>query len=141
MYRKIILILLLTLGLFAFDKSASNGEIFGTKDCPVCGMHIKKFYKTSHAIEYKDGTKKHFCSMACLKKAMKKGDVKDIYVADASSNKMINVKSAIYVIGSDVPATMGAKKSKIAFGSKADAIAFQKRHGGKIGDFNKALNE
>jgi len=141
MYKKIMLILALSLGLFGFDKSVSNGEIFGTADCPVCGMHIKKFYKTSHAIVYKDGTKKHFCSMVCLKKAMKGADIKDIYVADASSGKMINVKSATYVIGSDVPSTMGAKKSKIAFSSKADALAFQKKHGGEIGDFNKALNE
>jgi nitrous oxide reductase accessory protein NosL len=35
---------------------------------------------------------------------------------------------------------MGAKKSRLAFGSKSDAIAFQKEHGGTVGNFTDALN-
>ncbi len=127
----------LSLMLFAFDKGVSNGQIMGTSNCPSCNMNIKKFYKTSHAVKHKDGKKEHFCSMVCLKKEKKSGDT--VYVANASTGKMIKAKSATYVIGSDVPSTMGAKKSKIAFGSKSAAKAFQKKHGGVIGDFNKAL--
>ncbi len=139
MLKKVILLLTLTLTLFAFNKAVPNGQIMGTSKCPICHMDIHKFYKTSHAIVYKDGTKKHFCSIVCLKKGMKQGDVKTIYVANASTGKMIKAKSATYVIGSDVPATMGASKSKIAFGSKSDAQAFQKKHGGVIGNFDMAL--
>ncbi len=137
MVKKIILMLSLSLMLFAFDKSMPNGEIMGTAKCPSCNMSIKKYYKTSHAVKHKDGTKEHFCSMACLKKKKKSGDV--VYVANSSTGKMIKAKNATYVIGSDVPSTMGAKKSKIAFGSKSAAKAFQKKHGGEIGDYNKAL--
>ena len=127
----------LSLMLFAFDKSMPNGEIMGTSKCPSCNMSIKKYYKTSHALKHKDGTKEHFCSMGCLKKKKQSGDT--IYVANSSTGKMIKAKNATYVIGSDVPSTMGAKKSKIAFGTKSAAKAFQKKHGGVIGSFNTAL--
>ena len=137
MVKKILLMLALSLALFGFDKSVANGEIMGTSKCPVCNMDIHKFYKTSHGVKHKDGTKEHFCSMVCLKKGKKAGDT--MYVANAKTGKMIKAKSAVYVIGSDVPATMGAKKSKIAFATKSDAQAFQKKHGGAIGTFEDAL--
>jgi len=139
MVKKLLLLLMLSVSLFGFDKHVSNGEIMGTSKCPVCSMDIHKFYKTSHALKHKDGKEEHFCSMVCLKKGMKAGD--SIYVANAKTGKMINAKSAVYVIGSDVPSTMGAAKSKVAFASKSDAQAFQKKHGGVIGSFADALKE
>jgi len=138
MLKKLFLILTLTTALFSFDKNVPNGEIMGTSSCPVCNMKIKKFYKTSHALVYKDKKKEHFCSMTCLKKTIKKRkDIKKIYAVDAKSNKLINAKTATYVIGSDVPSTMGGK-SKVAFASKSTAKKFQKKHGGKIANFTKA---
>ena len=139
MVKKILLLLALSLSLFGFDKGVSNGEIMGTSKCPICSMSIKKFYKTSHAVKHKDGKKEHFCSMVCLKKGKKAGDT--VYVANAKTGKMIKAKNAVYVIGSDVPSTMGAAKSKIAFGSKSDAKAFQKKHGGVIGTYADALKQ
>ena len=138
MLKKLFLILTLTTSLFSFDKNVPNGEIMGTSSCPVCNMKIKKFYKTSHAVTYKDNKKEHFWSMSCLSKTMKKrSDIKKIYVVDANSNKLINAKTATYVIGSDVPSTMGGK-SKVAFLSKSSANKFQKKHGGKVVNFTRA---
>ena len=77
--------------------------------------------------------------MVCLKKGKKSGDT--VYVANASTGKMIKALSATYVIGSDVSGTMGASKSKVAFGSKSAAKAFQKKHGGIIGSYAKALKQ
>ena len=140
MLKTLLLLLTLSLALFAFDKSYSNGKIMGKSSCSICSMSIKKFYKTSHAVVYNDGKKEHFCSMSCLAKVMKKRkDIKTTYVADASTGKLINAKSATYIIGSDVPSTMGAKNSKLAFASKSSAKAFQKKHGGNIGSFAIAL--
>ncbi len=139
MVKKLLLLLAFSVALFGFSKSVSNGEIMGTAKCPVCNMDIHKYYKTSHAVKHKDGKKEHFCSMVCLKKGKKAGD--EVYVANAKTGKMIKAKSAVYVIGSDVPSTMGAKKSKIAFSSKGDAKAFQKKHGGVIGTYADALKE
>ena len=33
--------------------------------CNVCGMHLTKFYKTSHATEFKNGHKEQYCSLHC----------------------------------------------------------------------------
>ena len=33
--------------------------------CNVCGMHLTKFYKTSHATEFKNGHKEQYCSLPC----------------------------------------------------------------------------
>jgi nitrous oxide reductase accessory protein NosL len=139
MVKTLLLFISLSLATFAFDKSVSSGEIMGTATCPVCNMKIKKYYKTSHAVKHKNGKKEHFCSMACLKEGKKSGDI--VYVANASTGKMIKALSAIYVVGSDVSGTMGAKKSKIAFGSKSAAQKFQKKHGGVIMNYSKALNK
>ncbi len=139
MFKKLILLVSLSLALFAFDKNLPDGKIMGTASCPVCSMHIKKFYKTSHAVVYNDGKKEHFCSITCLAKTMKnRKDIKTIYVADASNGKLINAKSAIYVIGSKVPSTMGGS-SRLAFASQSSADTFQKKYGGKIGNFSMAL--
>ena len=137
MLKKVILLLSLSLALSAFDKGVSSGQIMGTSSCPICNMNIKKFYKSSHAVKHKDGKEEHFCSIVCLKKGKKAGDT--IYVANSTTGKMIKVQSATYIIGSDVPSTMGAKNSKVAFGSKSDAKKFQKNHGGSLGNFDKAL--
>lgn len=32
-------------------------------ECIICGMHLATFYKTSHAAETKDGTKRQYCSI------------------------------------------------------------------------------
>jgi len=139
MFKKLIILITLTLALFSFDKNVPNGKIMGTSSCPVCSMHIKKFYKTSHAVVYTNGKKEHFCSMACLAQTIKKRkDIKTIYVVDASTNKLINAKKAIYVIGSKVPSTMG-NSSRLAFASKSSAVEFQKKYGGKITNFSTAL--
>ena len=138
MLKKLFLILTLTTAIFSFDKNVPNGKIMGTSSCPICNMKIKKFYKTSHAVVYKDKKKEHFCSMHCLKEKMKKRkDIKKIYAVDAKSNKLIDAKTATYVIGSDVPSTMG-NKSRVAFSSKEEAKKFQKRHGGKVATFSTA---
>jgi nitrous oxide reductase accessory protein NosL len=140
MFKKIMLLLSLSVAIFAFDKSVSNGKIMGTAKCPVCNMDIKKYYKTSHAVVYSDGKKEHFCSMRCLAKTMKKRkDIKSIFAVDALNGKLIKAKSATYVVGSDIPNTMGA--NQVAFSSKSKAQAFQKKHGGKIVDFSTALKQ
>jgi nitrous oxide reductase accessory protein NosL len=139
MLKTFLLLITLSFTLLGFDKSLSTGEIMGTKNCPVCNMKIKKYYKTSHAVKHKNGKKEHFCSMSCLKKGKKPGDT--VYVANASTGKMIKASSAIYVVGSDVSGTMGAKKSKIAFGSKSAAQKFQKKHGGVITNYATALKQ
>lgn len=96
------------------------------------------FYKTSHIGTFADGTKKQYCSIACLGSDMKEYKIKEVDVVDAHTQKVINAKTAHYVIDSDVKGTM-SKRSKLAFSSEADAASFMKEHGGKLIDFTQAL--
>jgi len=136
--KKLSLFIVLSLALLAFDKSVPNGKIVGTSDCPHCGMKITKFYKTSMAVEYKDGKKEHFCSVSCLSKALKKHkNIKKIYAVDASNGKLIDAKNAIYLINSKIAPTMNSRC--VAFASKTSAKKFQKEYGGKITSFSIAI--
>ncbi len=137
--KRLLLLLLSTLFLFAFDKAMPNPELI-QKWCSVCGMDLAKFYKTSHLVLLKDGKKLQFCSMHCLAERYPhiKEKIAQIFVVDAKSGKFIPVQKAYYVVGSDVAGTM-SMQSKIAFASLQDAKAFQKEHGGKIVRFDKAF--
>ncbi len=111
--------------------------------CPVCGMNIGAFYKTSHASKihnHKEHKDRQYCSIRCLAVDMQEYeiDMKSIKVVDVKTQKLIDAQSAFYVVGSDVQGTM-TKVSKLAFGDKEAAEDFSVEHGGKIVDFATAL--
>jgi copper chaperone NosL len=106
--------------------------------CLVCGMDIPMFYKTSHAIKFKDGTYRQYCSLNCMVDDMEFGDLKakkeqitQVLVVDAKTIKLIDAKKAFYVVGSKKPGTM-SMTSKYAFENEDDAKEFHEKNGGKI---------
>ena len=108
--------------------------------CNVCGMHLTKYYKTNHATTFKNDKKEQYCSIRCQAHvhndhALK---IKQIDVVDTKSLKLIDAKSAIYVVGSSKKGTM-SPVSKYAFGDKEDALDFQKKFGGEIHSFEETL--
>jgi nitrous oxide reductase accessory protein NosL len=106
--------------------------------CSNCGMDLVMFYKTSHAAKV-NGKQKQFCSMHCLAEVIQSGHkVSDIKVVDAKTLKWIDAKKAYYVVGSSVKGTM-SKTSKYAFKNISDAKEFQHLKGGKIMNFEQAL--
>lgn len=128
-----------------FNKSASgdvqihqHGD--GKEFCPVCGMKIQNYYKTSHASHLDDGTKTHYCSMRCLivDNEQRGANLENAMVVDANSQKLIPAKSAFYVVGSSVNGTM-AKVSKLAFENENDAKEFAKIYGGEIKNYQDTL--
>ncbi len=132
-----------TLSANSFSKKATLKPVLVNhgehkSSCINCGMSLKMFYKTSHIATLADGSKKQYCSIACLSSDMKKEHVVSVEVVDAKTQKIINAKKAYYVIDSDVKGTM-SKRSKLAFASHQDAEAFIKEHGGKIISFQQAL--
>ncbi|OQX74440.1 MAG: hypothetical protein B6D59_02450 [Campylobacteraceae bacterium 4484_4] len=145
-----ILLLLVTIG---FAKEATMFQSVSSEKatllqkgpqkmfCIRCGMMLPKFYKTNHAIRYKNGKTEQYCSMHCLAETLQNTDpsvIEEILVVDVPSLKMIDAKKAWYVIGSNVKGTM-TQNSKYAFAEKSDAEAFAKEHGGKVVDFDTAL--
>ena len=106
--------------------------------CPECGMTLPMFYKTNHAAHLQ-GKTKQYCSIHCLLEDMQKGSkAEGIQVVDTNSLKFIDATKASYVIGSSKKGTMTAV-SKYAFANQADAQTFAKENGGKVTDFNGAL--
>lgn len=151
--KKALFVIALVASLFGADKmfqSVEPNEATILQDgkakeyCPNCGMHLPKYYKTSHAVKFKDGSHRQFCSIHCLVDESEMGFLRDkkekisqILVADVASLKMIDAKKAFYVVGSKTAGTMTAN-SQYAFEVKAKAESFQKENGGKIMSFDEA---
>ena len=135
-----------TLEAGSFSKKATLKPVF-TQDgkqkywCPVCGMDIKTFYKTSHTSQLQNHKNRQYCSLRCLAVDMKeyKIDLDSIKVVDAITQKFIIAKDAYYVVGSKVKGTM-SKVSKLAFSTKQSAENFVKKYKGKIVNFKTALS-
>lgn len=143
MFFVALVLLFSNLNAEAFTKMASKKPEIVQKGkakmwCPVCGMSLKGFYKTSHTAKTKDGKPVQYCSIRCLVNdhQMRDTDIKDAKVVDVISEKLIPVKDAYYVVGSKVPGTM-SKVSKLAFSSKKAAQDFIKKMGGKIMRFDE----
>lgn len=151
--KKITILILIIFSLIqtsyaqaSFSKKASGQPILiqkGTSKmwCSVCGMNLKMFYKTSHAVELKNGDKKQYCSIRCLvvDHDHSQSHIKNTFVIDAAKENLIDAYKATYVLGSSVPGTM-TKISKYAFASTKDAKTFQNKYGGKIVNFQNAYN-
>ena len=106
--------------------------------CHICGMNLPKFYKTNHAAN-ENGVVHQYCSIHCLANDLRHGaKLKNLQVVDTKSLKFISATKAYYVVGSEKHGTM-SRVSKYAFKSLDDAKAFQAKYGGKIVDFNSAL--
>ncbi len=151
MYKKLTLIPFLLLILLSsasgegFTKKATNSPVLTQKGtskhwCPICGMKIKNFYKTSHSSTLKDGTNRQYCSMRCLAVDMKEHNIdkNKVSVIDAKTEQPILAKNAYYVVNSKIMGTM-SKVSKLAFKDKIDADKFAKKFKGNIVRFDEAL--
>jgi len=100
--------------------------------CSNCGMHLVKFYKTSHTHE-----NHQYCSIHCLYDSTQGVIPEDAKVVDTMSLELIDVKKAFYVVGSKVRGTM-TRTSSYAFGLEKDALAFVSENGGKVMNFKEA---
>ena len=110
------------------------------KWCPLCGMNLKMFYKTSHTAKLKDGKHRQYCSMRCLAVDQHEHNISTdtIQVVDVNSEKLIDANKAFYVLGSKIKGTM-AKVSKLAFSTEDEAKTFAKEYGGEVTDFKTAF--
>ncbi len=139
------LLLSLNLNAASFSKVATQTPVLTQKGhekhwCPVCGMSIKAFYKTSHTSKLQNDTPRQYCSMRCLVVDMQEYgiDTSLVKVVDAKSERLIDANAAFYVVGSKVQGTM-TKVSKLAFENEADAKEFAKKNKGKVLGFKEAM--
>jgi len=113
----------------------------GRQWCPVCGMKIKSFYKTSYIAKLEMNENiRQYCSIRCLVSDMQEYgiDKESIKVLDVATQKYIKAKDAYFVVKSKIMGTM-SRVSKLAFQNESDAKKFKKKYRGKIVAFDVAL--
>jgi nitrous oxide reductase accessory protein NosL len=131
--------LLLCLSLGTVCLAANKVE--APDDCKLCGMDRTKFAHSRMVVIYADSSSTGTCSINCVVIDMKESkgkEVKSFQVADYNTRKLIDAKSAAWVIGGTKKGVMTAV-AKWAFADKKDADAFIKANGGKPASFDEAL--
>jgi copper chaperone NosL len=123
------------------DVSAT-GNVESPRSCKQCGMDRVAFANGRMMIIYSDGTSAGTCSLNCAAVEMKlnKGKkVKELKVADYGTKKLVNARTAVWVIGGSKEGIM-TEVPKWAFSARADAERFVKEYGGRITGYDEALN-
>jgi nitrous oxide reductase accessory protein NosL len=123
------------------DVSAT-GNVESPRSCKQCGMDRVAFAHGRMLILYADGTTVGTCSLNCAAVDMKENKgkkVKELRVADYGTKKLVDARTAVWVIGGSRDGIM-TSVPKWAFSGKADAEKFVKENGGRITDFDEALN-
>jgi copper chaperone NosL len=127
--------------LTGFSSFAAE-KIEPPRECGQCGMDRVVFAHGRMLIEYADGTSVGTCSINCAAVEMKinKGKkVQALKVGDYNTKKLIDAGKAAWVVGGSEQGIM-TELPKWAFARKGDAEKFVKRYGGRVTDFNEALN-
>lgn len=135
---KVILVFVMITGAVAIAAD----KVENPKPCKQCGMDRVAFSYSRMLILYGDGTSAGTCSLNCAAVEMKgnKGKkVKSLKVADYNSRKLIDAKTAAWVIGGSKQGVMTAMP-KWAFAKRSDAEKFAKESGGRVTTFDEALN-
>jgi len=139
--KRIMLFLLMVMLFTATDVIAAE-KLEPPKPCKQCGMDRVAFAHGRMMIVYADGTTAGTCSLNCAVVEMKENKgkkVTSLKVADYVSKKLIDAKTAIWVIGGSKQGVM-TEMPKWAFVKKDDAQKFVKENGGRITNFDEAMN-
>jgi len=134
----ISIMLLLALGTACL---AADNKVEPPADCKQCGMNRTAFGHSRMVVTYTDGSSSGTCSINCVAIDMKKQpgkEVKSFQVGDYNSKKLIDAKSAAWVIGGRKKGVM-TPVAKWAFTDKKAAAAFVKEYGGKLATFDEVL--
>jgi copper chaperone NosL len=134
----IAVLLVLSLGTVCL---AAETKVEAPDACVHCGMDRTKFGHSRMIVTYTDGSSAGTCSLNCVVTDMAKNKgktVKSFQVADYNSKKLIDAKTAAWVIGGNKRGVM-TPVAKWAFADKKDADAFIKADGGKPATFDEAL--
>jgi nitrous oxide reductase accessory protein NosL len=119
----------------------SADAVENPKHCEVCGMDRSTFAQSRMLIEYADGIVVGVCSMHCAAAELKRHggkEVKSLLVADYETKKLIDAKTAVWVIGGNREGVM-TSLPKWAFAKEEDARKFISENGGKLASFDEAM--
>lgn len=136
--RKFWIALLLVVSLVTVCLAADKIE--APDSCKRCGMDRTKFAHSRMVVTYTDGSSAGTCSINCVVTDVKESGkvVASFQVADYNTKKLIDAKTATWVIGGTKKGVM-TRVAKWAFAEKKDAESFIKANGGKLGSFDETL--
>ena len=106
-------------------------------ECPICHMSIEHGVPGPAAVVFKDGKVVGFDGAGDMfryvldpaKYGFDAAKIKDIYVTGYTTKKFVDAKSAFYVLGSDIQASMGSEV--VPFSKKEDGEKFKTEHKGE----------
>ena len=106
-------------------------------ECPICHMGVEHGVPGPAAVVFKDGKVVGFDGAGDMfryilepaKYGFDAGNIKNVYVTDDTTKKFLDAKTALYVLESDVQATMGSEV--VPFSKKEDAEKFKTEHKGE----------
>jgi len=120
---------------------AAGSSVEDPADCQKCGMNRTKFSHSRMVVTYKDASSTGTCSINCAvvdMKANKGKEATSFQVGDYDSKKLIDAKTATWVIGGKKQGVM-TPVAKWAFAEKSRAEKFIKGNGGKLATFDDVL--
>jgi len=129
----------------ATDSTLLESELEKYPRCVVCNMDRRQYHYARHLLHYGDGHAEGTCSINCAAECMlreRRRGFTAIYAPDygvaGEPKPLIEVSTAIYLIGSDLRGVM-SPVSKYAFSERAKAEAVIEVAGGRIATFAEAI--
>ncbi len=119
------------------------GTVEPPEECVSCGMNRTTFAQSRMVVTFGDNSSAATCSVNCAVQVMgeKRGKMlKSAQVADYDSRKLIDARTASWVIGGDRRGVM-SPVAKWAFADRKGAEAFIRKHGGVLTSFDDVLKE
>ena len=139
MKHLIITVILFALGTAATGAFAAVPSVEPPDSCAVCGMSRPGFATSRMLITYDDGSTFGTCSIACVSRELAKNEkkVKSVQVGDYTTSKLIDARTAVWVINPKKRGVMSAV-AKWAFTGKTEADAYIKQNGGMLATWDEA---
>ena len=107
--------------------------------CGQCGMVLSKYQRTQYEITWKDGTIAKTCGVQCglTQQILHSDRFTSATARDYATGNSFDARTGFYVFESRVIADMAP--GFIAFQRREDAETFQSESGGRLLDFDEAL--
>ncbi len=142
MRRMILLFASIWTIIFAADGLwASESDIGNMPLCKSCGMSRATFASSRTVIEYDDGSISGTCSLNCAAAEMALNPAKfpkAVWVADYSSQHLIDARKAVWVMGGKKEGVM-SRNGKWAFLDREAADSFLAGNGGTLAGFDEVM--
>ena len=126
----------LTALLLTLTSCSTDVEI---ERCDQCGMDLSQYQETRYEITWKDGNKTVTCGVQCglTQQILHSDRFKSAMARDYSSGQSFDAQTGYFLFESRVIPDMAP--GFIAFQRREDAEKLQKSSGGRLLDFDEAL--